>query len=127
MHLIATNLCDTPMVLKGGTALLLCYGLDRFSEDLDFDSSKKMRLESRIAKAVEGKFSIHEIKLLKDTGTVQRLRILYSDNVTKIKGSLKIETSFKDTVPHFPRKGQAGASLEEMQKAIEQGSESWSK
>jgi len=26
-----------PMVLKGGTALKLCYGLDRFSEDLDFD------------------------------------------------------------------------------------------
>ena len=25
-----------PMVLKGGTALKLCYGLDRFSEDLDF-------------------------------------------------------------------------------------------
>ena len=26
------------MVLKGETALLFCYGLDRFSEDLDFDA-----------------------------------------------------------------------------------------
>jgi predicted nucleotidyltransferase component of viral defense system len=37
MRAIARELHDLPMVLKGGTALLLCYGLDRFSEDLDFD------------------------------------------------------------------------------------------
>lgn len=34
-HAIAGD--NKPLVLKGGTALLLCYGLDRFSEDLDFD------------------------------------------------------------------------------------------
>lgn len=38
---ILKNLTDTPLVLKGGTALYLGYGLNRFSEDLDFDSSKK--------------------------------------------------------------------------------------
>lgn len=27
-----------PFVLKGGTALMECYGLDRFSEDIDLDS-----------------------------------------------------------------------------------------
>ena len=32
MGVIAKSLADTPMVLKGGTALLMCYGLDRFSE-----------------------------------------------------------------------------------------------
>ena len=28
-------------ILKGGTALLKCYGLDRFSEDIDLDGTKK--------------------------------------------------------------------------------------
>ncbi len=37
MAAIARNVADTEMALKGGTALLLAYGLDRFSEDLDFD------------------------------------------------------------------------------------------
>ncbi len=36
MRAIVKNLADTPMVLKGGTALYLGYGLNRFSEDLDF-------------------------------------------------------------------------------------------
>jgi hypothetical protein len=33
MSAIAKSVADTPLILKGGTALLLCYGLDRFSED----------------------------------------------------------------------------------------------
>jgi predicted nucleotidyltransferase component of viral defense system len=40
MRAIARDFHVIPMVLKGGTALLLCYGLDRFSEDLDFDAPK---------------------------------------------------------------------------------------
>ncbi len=41
MRAIVKNLADTPMVLKGGTALYLGYGLNRFSEDLDFDCREK--------------------------------------------------------------------------------------
>ena len=44
MRAVAKDIQDLPMVLKGGTALLLCYGLDRFSEDLDFDAPKKFSL-----------------------------------------------------------------------------------
>lgn len=51
MKAIAMAVADTPMVLKGGTALLLVYGLDRFSEDLDFDSNKAINLENRIQQA----------------------------------------------------------------------------
>lgn len=40
---ILKNLSDTPLVLKGGTALYLGYGLNRFSEDLDFDSVKEIK------------------------------------------------------------------------------------
>jgi len=51
-YLLMTNivkiLSDTPYVLKGGTALMFGYNLDRFSEDLDFDSTKKLNLETKI-------------------------------------------------------------------------------
>jgi len=65
---IAKSVSDTPMVLKGGTALLLVYGSDRFSEDLDFDSTQAIKLERRIYDAVKranvriGKvfFSVHD-------------------------------------------------------------------
>ena len=29
-------------ILKGGTALFLCYGLDRFSTDIDLDSKRNL-------------------------------------------------------------------------------------
>lgn len=45
---ILKNLSDTPLVLKGGTTLYLGYSLNRFSEDLDFDSSKKLNLLNKI-------------------------------------------------------------------------------
>lgn len=96
MREVCFSVSDTPMVLKGGTALLLCYGLDRPSEDLDFDSSKKMGLERRIGTALEKRYCINELKTLKDTDTVQRFRLNYSDLQTGIEGSLKIETSFRD-------------------------------
>jgi predicted nucleotidyltransferase component of viral defense system len=55
----------TGFVLKGGTALMTCYGLDRFSEDIDFDATdsnlfyyigeycKENDLSYRIAKDTE--------------------------------------------------------------------------
>ena len=31
---------EKPLILKGGTALMFGYGLNRFSEDLDFDIAR---------------------------------------------------------------------------------------
>ncbi len=42
--LLTINSKNYPTYLKGGTALLLCYGLDRFSEDIDLDSEKSFNL-----------------------------------------------------------------------------------
>ena len=87
-----------PMVLKGGTALKLCYGLDRFSEDLDFDSTKSLNLEHSIEDifAHLGKshsnFRGPKISLTKKTDTVRRYRVVYGDNI-----NLKIETSLRGT------------------------------
>jgi len=41
------------LVFKGGTALQKCYGLNRFSEDLDFTVNKKINLEKPLNKIKE--------------------------------------------------------------------------
>lgn len=58
---------EMPLVLKGGTALLLCYGLARFSEDLDFDASKMLNLENRIEHALRPVTQALRITRTKDT------------------------------------------------------------
>lgn len=74
-------------ILKGGTSLYLFYGLDRFSEDLDFDgltSKAKIRpFALKFAKIKE--FKIREAK---NTGYGERYFIYYGDDF-----QLKIETS----------------------------------
>jgi predicted nucleotidyltransferase component of viral defense system len=96
MRAVLGPLQSTPMVLKGGTALLLCYGLDRFSEDLDFDSPKKLNLESRLEQALSAGTLRHEITRTKDTATVLRYRVIYA--VPEVEGRLKIEISFRDEI-----------------------------
>ena len=87
---------ETPLVLKGGTALLLCYGLDRFSEDLDFDAPKKLNLESRIEHALRPITQQLRITRTKDTDTVQRYRIEYE--CAAVQSRLKVEVSCRDAV-----------------------------
>lgn len=93
MRDIVKSLVDTPMVLKGGTALLLVYGLDRFSEDLDFDSSKAMRLESRLQEVASKHVTVKTIDRTKDTPTVSRYRLVYESAFGESR--LKIETSLR--------------------------------
>lgn len=93
MQAIAQELQDLPMVLKGGTALLLCYGLDRFSEDLDFDSPKKFNITNRVERILSRYALERSAKIVKETETVQRIKAHYK---TKIgERLLKIETSFR--------------------------------
>lgn len=95
MRSITRSLADTPLILKGGTALLFAYGLDRFSEDLDFDSNKHLRLENRIEKAAGTLVKIDSVDVPKNTETVQRYRVRY--NTRGVSGSLKIEVSCRDS------------------------------
>jgi predicted nucleotidyltransferase component of viral defense system len=94
MRAIAQDFHDVPMVLKGGTALLLCYGLDRFSEDLDFDSPKKFNIANRVERILSRYSAAYEVKTVKDTATVQRIKSHYSGVVGD--RLLKIETSFRN-------------------------------
>ena len=75
-------------VLKGGTALLSCYGLDRFSEDIDLDGQSP-----EIVQIVED-FCVREgytCRVAKDTDTVRRCMIHYGS----VGKPLKVEVSYR--------------------------------
>jgi predicted nucleotidyltransferase component of viral defense system len=93
MRAVVCGLADLPLALKGGTALLLCCGLDRFSEDIDLDGRKKVNLQNRIAAILTRMTKTHDIRIVKDTDTVQRLKIRYE--TTKAAGMLKVEVSYR--------------------------------
>lgn len=93
MRAVLKGIGDTPLVLKGGTALLLAYGLDRFSEDLDFDAPHKLNLESRIRRSVPHGITLDSIDAVKDTPTVTRYRVRYdSEHGPR---ALKLEISYR--------------------------------
>jgi predicted nucleotidyltransferase component of viral defense system len=95
---IVKGLSDTPMVLKGGTALYLRYGLTRHSEDLDFDSRLPLNLRARVTSAANNSdIIVNRFDTLKDTGVTQRYRVSYSFYLTPdVTHTLKIETKFRD-------------------------------
>ena len=43
--LLYLNRVSKDYILKGGTSLMTCYGLDRFSEDIDLDGFNKNFLQ----------------------------------------------------------------------------------
>lgn len=77
-------------ILKGGTSLLLAYGLDRFSEDIDLDGKKR-----RLKGFVEGYSQKHgcSFRVAKDTPTVERFMLVYAPSIEK---PLKIEISYRN-------------------------------
>lgn len=86
---------NLPLYLKGGTSLLLCYDLDRFSEDIDLNAKKKFNLESIINTAAKSlNIEIKEINIHKDTDTTKRYKVKYEGRGK----ALKIEISFRDNI-----------------------------
>lgn len=118
MSAIAQSVADTPMILKGGTALLLAYGLTRFSEDLDFDSTKPIQLHSRIKQALKQHASIEALDILKNTATVCRYRLKYE--TPSGPGKLKIETSFREIPDHYKYTFINGIQVYELPAIIDQ-------
>lgn len=76
-------------ILKGGTALLTCYGLDRFSEDIDLDAISKRNIEKIIEEFC--RMNLYTYRMVKDTDTTKRFFITYNDTGR----SLKIEVSYR--------------------------------
>lgn len=88
------NACaDAPFVLKGGTALFLCYGLDRFSEDIDLDAEPLDVNHSLLAAALAEYCSRSGYELIprKDSETTQRYMLHYDgENYLKVEASYRI-------------------------------------
>ncbi|QVL44164.1 MAG: nucleotidyl transferase AbiEii/AbiGii toxin family protein [Alcanivorax sp.] len=97
MRAIVRNVSDTPLVLKGGTALMFAYNLPRFSEDLDFDSPKKINLKNRIEEALKHIACVNTLTTPKDTDTVTRYKLTYGGKGDKahLVGHLFIEISHR--------------------------------
>ena len=76
-------------ILKGGTSLLLAYGLDRFSEDIDLDGEKQ-----RLKGFIESYSQKHgfSFRIAKNTPTVERFMLTYDSSIQK---PLKIEISYR--------------------------------
>lgn len=85
------NAITSDFILKGGTSLMMCYSLDRFSEDIDLDAQ-------RGNKKIEGivdefcKSHNYSYNVNKDTDTVKRFMIHYTEQYSK---PLKVEISYR--------------------------------
>ena len=86
------NKQTSDFVLKGGTSLLMCYGLDRFSEDIDLDST--LQHSNVIKKAVASfcEFYGYTFRTAMDMDTVKQYMIDYGNENSK---KLKVEVSFR--------------------------------
>ena len=85
-------------ILKGGTALRQCYGLDRFSEDIDLDATAKNIFPFSKKFCTKNGYTF---RVAKDTETVKRLLLHYgeeTENPLKIEVSYRQKTIPKDTV-----------------------------
>lgn len=84
-------------VLKGGTALMECYELTRFSEDIDLDGPKGRNRD--IDKIIENFAAEREIPIVhnKNTPTTDRFFLHYNGD----SHPLKIETSFREPVINY--------------------------
>ena len=117
MLCILKQLSDTSLVLKGGTALYLGYGLTRFSEDLDFDSSKRLNLLNKIKEPFPLGIRLVNINVKKDTETVTRYLIDYSVDAIKSTDKLKIEILYRTPIKEdlvFVKDGIRYASIEQL-------------
>ena len=76
-------------ILKGDTSLMLCYKLDRFSEDIDLDCTHSQQIKSVVEEFCAMKN--YKYRVAKDTNTVKRFMINYGNE----EKPLKIEVSYR--------------------------------
>ena len=79
-------------ILKGGSSLIECYGMRRFSADLDFDSRDRQRMAQIVDDFCKERG--YKFRTAKNTPSVQRYMINYGDD----SHPLKVETSFRRTM-----------------------------
>lgn len=87
--LLELNNASKNYILKGGTSLMMCYGLDRFSEDIDLDAfNAKAGIENFVNNFCN-KYG-YTYRIAKNTETVKRYMIHYGGDKP-----LKVEISYR--------------------------------
>ncbi len=83
---------DNPYVLKGGTALSMCYELNRFSDDIDLDAPGASLPHSRFKEEIRRicEESGYSYQIAKDTATTQRAYINYGAPLSLLKSKFRI-------------------------------------
>jgi predicted nucleotidyltransferase component of viral defense system len=83
------------LILKGGTALLFCYGLPRYSTDLDYDGfNYNFDVLNEIKFVfISNALKLDKINIKKDTRTVKRFMIHYKEAENN---PIKLEVSFRN-------------------------------
>jgi len=86
------NKQSSDYILKGGTSLMTCYGLDRFSEDIDLDCVHSAKIKTIVDDFcnIRG----YTYRVAKDTNTVKRFMINYGND----RKPLKIEVSYRKKI-----------------------------
>lgn len=99
MREIALEMQDTPLVLKGGTALALLYGLDRHSVDLDFDCglAKRVSIKSQVRRGLrEVDVSMSAFRRGRPMWKGRRFHVHYINPADNADRLLKVELSFRN-------------------------------
>ena len=93
--LMFLNTKSNRFVLKEGTSLLFCYGLTRFSEDIDLDGfdNRFLKIVDMFIFAYKRKYSELTYRVAKNTDTVKRVMVHYGG-----KKPLKIEVSYRKKI-----------------------------
>ena len=91
--LLYMNKITDKYYLKGGTSLMECYELNRFSEDIDLDSVDKNSIFKIVSNFCE-KYN-YSYRLAKDTDFVKRFMINYGGKDEYGDKPLKIEISYR--------------------------------
>lgn len=95
MDAVVRECAESPLVLKGGTALLLAHGVDRYSEAIDFDAPVAINLEARIKRAAQHVGAqVEGIRVRKNTATTRRYLVDFTQGGQA--DTLNIEMSLRD-------------------------------
>ncbi len=87
------------LVFKGGTALSKCYGLNRFSEDLDFTVMKRIEAVKAIRKGLDDfgiKYSIGEVKGAETKKYRIKINGILYTGAEKTKCSITLDFSLRE-------------------------------
>ena len=104
------------LVFKGGTALSKCYGINRFSEDLDFTAAGHLGVNGIVSNGLDDFGITHTVKEISSTGNSSKYRIKVQGPLftgpEKTLCSITLDFSLREKVLAKPRIIQIGYHMD---------------